>query len=111
MTAPVSITPTAAPTAEKRKRDSLFLLAKMRLAGDVEAHDVRIRNLSEGGTMAEFARPVAADTAVELELRGIGSVAGRVAWYEEGRMGIAFDTAIDPKLARKPVGQGAKPRR
>ena len=111
MTAPFPIPPAATPTAEKRKRDSLFLLAKMQLAGDAEVHDVRVRNLSEGGTMAEFARPVAADTVVELELRGIGPVAGRVAWYEEGRMGIAFDKAIDPKLARKPVGQGAKPRR
>ncbi|MEO0441905.1 MAG: hypothetical protein AAF067_13660, partial [Pseudomonadota bacterium] len=32
-------------------------------------------------------------------------VTGHVAWVAQGRFGVAFDHAIDPKLARKPVGQ------
>ena len=42
---------------------------------------------------------------VELELRNVGRVTGYVAWVAQGRFGVAFDYTIDPKLARKPVGQ------
>lgn len=93
-----------APTTKARKRDSLFLMAQLRFAGDGTVHDVRVRNLSAGGLMAEFSRIVAADTAVTLTVRGIGEVTGQVAWCAEGRVGIAFDTPIDPRQARKPVG-------
>ena len=48
---------------------------------------------------------MAIDTPVELEIRGIGHVNGRVAWQAEGRTGIAFDADIDPLKARKPVGK------
>lgn len=91
-----------------RKRDSLFLRASLMLEGDPQLYDVRIRNLSEGGLMAELDRVVDADTPVALELRGIGKLSGRVAWCAEGRMGITFDRTIDPQLARKPVGAGTK---
>jgi len=93
-----------------RKRDSLFLLARMQLAGQGPVHEVRVRNLSEGGLMAEYPRTVAVGTPVALDMRGIGEIAGRVAWCESQRLGIAFDQPVDPKLARKPVGGGrAKP--
>ena len=42
---------------------------------------------------------------VELELRNIGRISGYVAWVAQGRFGVAFDFVIDPKEARKPVGQ------
>ncbi|HEX8553878.1 MAG TPA: PilZ domain-containing protein [Sphingomonas sp.] len=100
--------PAAAASARGRKRDSLFLLARMTLGGDGVVHDVRVRNLSEGGVMAEFDRVVPADTVVTLDLRGIGHVEGRIVWCEQRRLGIAFDHPIDPMLARKPVGRGSK---
>ena len=89
-----------------RNRDSLFLTATLRLDGETDAREVRIRNLSAGGLMAELGRPAAVGTAVTLTLRGIGEVTGRVAWFTEGRAGIALDQPIDPKRARKPVGKG-----
>ncbi len=89
-------------------RDSLFLVAQFRLAGTRQSEQVRVRNLSAGGLMAEVASPIPQGTAVELELRGVGWVTGRVAWYAAGRVGIAFDQMIDPILARKPVGNGTK---
>ena len=89
-----------------RKRDSLFLTARLTFVGTADAREVRVRNLSEGGMMAEVDRVVDTGTAVSMELRGIGEVTGRVAWCTEGRIGIAFDSPIDPKKARKPVGQG-----
>ena len=92
----------------KRKRDSMFLQAALRLADEPVARDVRIRNLSEGGLMAELARVVDAGTPVAIDLRGIPDLTGKVAWCAEGRMGIVFDRKIDPQLARKPVGKGGQ---
>lgn len=89
-------------------RDSLFLIATLRVAGAREFRQVRVRNLSAGGLMAEVPSPIPQDLPVELELRGIGIVNGKIAWNAAGRVGIAFDEQIDPKAARKPVGASAK---
>lgn len=91
----------------ERGRDSLFLLARMTIDGLDGPVSVRVRNLSAGGLMAEMPDPVSPDSAVTVELRGLGRVTGRVAWQTEGRVGIAFDRPIDPQLARHPVGPRA----
>lgn len=83
-------------------RDSLLLSAQLRTVEDIDV-TVRVRNLSPGGMMAEYADPIARGTAVTVELRGIGRINGRIAWTAEGRIGIAFDREIDPMAARKPV--------
>lgn len=88
-------------------RDSLLLTAQFRVAGDDKIAQVRVRNLSSGGLMAEYAAPVEARTPVEIEVRGVGWVKGRIAWATDGRVGVAFDIEIDPMLARKPVGKSA----
>jgi hypothetical protein len=88
----------------ERPRDSLFLTATLRIAEN-EAQ-VRVRNLSPGGLMAEYARPVSLGEPLQIEVRGIGWVEGRIAWATDGRVGIAFTQPIDPKRARKPVGNG-----
>jgi len=89
-------------------RDSLFLMAELRVG--TTATTVRVRNLSAGGLMAEYQQGLEAGTEVEFDLRGVGAVRGRVAWSAAGRIGIAFDRQIDPMLARKPIGTGAKPK-
>ncbi len=97
--------------AHKRNqnRDSLFLVAQFRPSAQRDVvRQVRIRNLSAGGLMAEIADPIAQGAAVEFDVRGIGWVPGRVAWSVAGRIGVAFDHPIDPVLARKPVTGGAK---
>lgn len=88
-------------------RDSLFLMADIRVLGDKDARPVRVRNLSQGGLMAEFPDGLAQGQRVEFDVRGIGWVSGQIAWSAAGRIGVAFDRQIDPMLARKPVGQGA----
>lgn len=85
-----------------RRRDSLYLSARLWVNGG-EPVEVRVRNLSEGGLMAEGAPPAVIGAAVTIELRNIGTVPGKVAWYTEHRAGIAFDAPIDPQRARKPV--------
>ena len=96
---------TLSASQRSKARDSLFLMARMTLDGG-KPIDVRVRNLSEGGLMADFDDPIAVGTPVVLDVRGIGEVSGQVAWFAEGRIGIALDTRIDPRKARKPVGKG-----
>lgn len=88
-------------------RDSLLLTAQMRVDG-ADAGMVRVRNLSSGGLMAEYTAPIGLRTPIEVEVRGVGWVKGKIAWAAEGRVGVAFDNEIDPKLARKPVGGGTQ---
>lgn len=87
------------------ERDSLLLKAVVRFPDSDHESEVRVRNLSEGGLMAEAPVRVSVGEPAEVQLRSIGWVSGRVAWVAEGRVGIAFDHPVDPKAARKPVGQ------
>jgi hypothetical protein len=89
-------------------RDSLFLLAQVRIVGQEAESRVKVRNLSAGGMMAEGDMKVARGSLVQVELRNIGWVDGSVAWKQDDRFGIAFVEEIDPKLARAPASsQGA----
>lgn len=87
-------------------RDSLFLKAFLRFPSTKDEREVRIRNLSAGGLMAEIPTDVPRGERVEINLRSIGWVSGYIAWVTEGRVGIAFDHPINPKDARKPVSAG-----
>ena len=85
-------------------RDSLFLLANIRVEQNVDQHRVRVRNLSDGGMMGEGAMPVARGNRVEVELRNIGIVMGSVAWVQDPRFGIACDEEVDAQRARRSSG-------
>jgi len=84
-------------------RDSLFLLAQLRVDGDKTEYRVKVRNLSVGGMMAEGDVLVTRGVRVHVELRNIGWIEGSVAWKQDNRFGIAFADEIDPKKAREPV--------
>ena len=84
-------------------RDSLFLLAQLKVDGrDGEAR-VKVRNLSPGGMMAEGDVAVTRGSLVSVELRNLGWVEGTVAWKQENRFGIAFVNDIDPAAVRAPA--------
>ena len=87
-------------------RDSLFLMADLRLDGDPIAHRVRVRNLSAGGMMAETDLRVLPGTRVTVELKNVSPVEGNVAWVQEQRFGVAFAEEIDPKAPRSQVNSG-----
>jgi hypothetical protein len=87
-------------------RDSLLLLAQVRVDGSDADYAVKVRNLSAGGMMAEGSVPVARGSLVSVALRNIGWVDGTVAWKQDDRFGIAFVEEIDPKLARAPLVAG-----
>jgi hypothetical protein len=88
-------------------RDSLFLLADVRVEQSAEIFRVRVRNLSDGGMMGEGQLRVQRGHRVSVELRNIGAVGGTVAWVQDNRFGVAFDQEIDSQKARRPL-QGSE---
>jgi hypothetical protein len=84
-------------------RDSLFLLAQLRVDGQDAVYRVKVRNLSAGGMMAEGDAKVVRGALVAVELRNIGWVEGSVAWKQDNRFGIAFVEEIDPLVVRAPA--------
>lgn len=97
----------AAAQARDDMRDSMLLHATMRLATDDAPVPLRVRNLSAGGLMADCPVSVQPGQDVEVGLRNIGNVPGRITWVRESQIGISFLNRINPKIARKPVGTHA----
>lgn len=93
------------------ERDSLFLLATIARPGQPESElkPLRVRNLSAIGLMADFLDVAEEGDKVIVTVRGVGAVAGKVAWVKRGRIGVTFDAEIDPKMARRPVAKPATP--
>jgi hypothetical protein len=85
-------------------RDSLFVMADLRLPGSQEEYRIKVRNLSAGGMMGEGPLRVARGDDIEVNIRNIGWVAGSVAWVQDDRFGVAFHEEIDPKVARAAIG-------
>ena len=77
----------------------MFLLAAVRRPGGTE-QTVKVRNLSPGGMMAESPSGFVRGDPIEVDLRGVGVVPGRIAWTASGRIGVQFDRQIDHRLAR-----------
>jgi PilZ domain len=89
-------------------RDSLLVKATLRFPSTGDEGEVRVRNISSGGLMAEAPLRLPRGEAVEVKLRNIGWVSGKVAWIAEARFGIAFDYPIDPKATHASAGGPAK---
>ncbi len=81
-----------------QNRDSLFVKAVLRFPVSGDEREVRVRNISSGGLMAEAPLRTPRGDPIEVQLRNIGWVSGKVAWVAESRFGIAFDYPIDPKM-------------
>lgn len=91
-------------------RDSLFLLATVQVEQQSERHRVRVRNLSDGGMMAEGNNiQVQRGHRIAVELRNIGEVMGVVAWVQDNRFGISFEAEIDSQRARHPLNSEPNP--
>ena len=92
-------------------RDSLFLVAELRLERDGPPYEVKLRNISDSGVMAEGSMRVSRGTRVYIDLHNIGMVAGHVAWAAGDRCGIAFDEPIRSSLVQFPVANVDLPER
>ncbi len=100
---PTSVDEEVAALSRGADRDSLFMQAGLILPGRSDPHVVRVRNLSPGGMLAEAKLQIAQGAAVEVDLRNVGPVPGRVVWAGEGKFGIAFDRPVDPQAVRRQV--------
>lgn len=87
-------------------RDSLFVMADLRIDGIEGEQRIRVRNLSAGGLMAECQTRVQRGQLVWVQLRNVGWIEGSVAWVQDGRFGVAFREDIDPRVVRSPVVPG-----
>jgi hypothetical protein len=87
-------------------RDSLFLMAELRVPGQEALVRVKVRNLSAGGMMAEGTVRAVRGTLVEVNIRNVGWVEGAIVWTQGDRCGIAFSEDIDPMIARAPMVAG-----
>jgi hypothetical protein len=87
-------------------RDSLFVMADLRIDGIEGEQRIRVRNLSAGGMMAECPTVVQRGQLVWANLRNVGWIEGSVAWVQSGRFGVAFREDIDPMVVRAPAGAG-----
>ena len=92
-------------------RDSLFVMAELRVDGLEGEMRVRVRNLSSGGLMAEGVINAQRGQMVQINIRNVGWVEGSIAWVEADRCGIAFRDEIDPLIVRAPVSAGEGPPR
>ena len=88
-------------------RDSLFVMAELRLDGSNEIQRVKVRNLSSGGLMADGATMVSLGQLLKINIKNIGWVSGSIAWVQGNRCGVAFHHEIDPKIVR--MGPQADP--
>lgn len=104
---PRSVDEEVAALSRGADRDSLFLQAGLILPGNPDPVTVRVRNLSPGGMLAEANVKVVQGAAVEVDLRNVGPVAGRVIWVGEGKFGLAFDRPVDPQAVRRQVVSGS----
>jgi hypothetical protein len=86
-------------------RDSLFVMAELRIDGGGGDHRVRVRNLSPGGLMAEGNVRVLLGQVIWINLRNLGWTEGSVAWVQENRFGVAFREEVDPRMVMAGTGQ------
>ncbi|MCB2076886.1 MAG: PilZ domain-containing protein [Novosphingobium sp.] len=86
-------------------RDSLFLMADMRIDGLDGDYRIKVRNLSAAGMMGEGSMRMLRGSVVFVNIRNIGWVEGTIAWVQGNRFGVAFRDEIDPRVARVPVSQ------
>ncbi|WP_219892430.1 PilZ domain-containing protein [Aquisediminimonas profunda] len=81
-------------TAERRY--AVVLSAQIVPEGEESPVSVRVCNISAGGLMAIVPPHIALRGQVSIMIRHVGKLIGRIVWTQKDRVGIRFDTEIDP---------------
>jgi hypothetical protein len=97
--------PTIAADCKGRKadRESIFILCDIGRADGRLAAQVRVRNVSSTGMMAETNVAFAVDELIIVAFRGHEPIYGTVSWARQRQIGIAFHIPVDPKTLRRQV--------
>lgn len=90
--------------ARNLARENLFLLADLWIESEAESHRIKVRNLSAGGMMGEGRVPVVRGHRIRVSLAGAGETIGTIAWVQETRFGVAFDSEVDLSKIRSEQG-------
>jgi hypothetical protein len=80
------------------RRESCRFHTVMRVARVTRARDAglwRIRNISDGGMMMLTQIPVRSRERLKVALSESIELDARVAWWDDGRCGVAFDAPVD----------------
>ncbi len=93
----------------RRSRRSRVLMAAI-LRTDDGDHPVRLRNLSENGALVEAETLPVVGSAVRFR-KGELNLAARVAWIEDGRAGVAFDSVLDTESVMRHIPVPQAPRK
>ncbi len=90
------------PATDKRneKRDSMLMMAQLRVEGAGSSEKVKIRNLSNSGIQVEGPVLATDGQRAVVTIRQIGDVGGVVTWTKSARIGISFDEPINSGAAR-----------
>jgi PilZ domain len=89
------------PSASRQEaRDNIFMSAELMFEDARESMTVRIRNISSGGMMIDCSANFPIGHVVSCTIKNVGEVKGRIAWSVAPRMGIAFESELDPKKVR-----------
>jgi hypothetical protein len=76
---------------------------------DGETVEVRLRNISSMGALAECPLSVAPGSDLTIDIVGVGPVRGTVRWAQSGQFGVQFDGQFDlGRLAPKKEKPGAR---
>ncbi len=81
-------------TAERRY--AVVLSAQVLPEGAENTVSVRICNISAGGLMAIVPPHVTLSGQVSIMIRHMGTLRGDIVWAQKDRIGIRFETEIDP---------------
>lgn len=83
-------------TAERRRaeRSEISIRTTAGLPG-MERVDVELVNLSTGGVMLRAARTIAENTAVMIDMPGLGWHGGHVVWFFNDQHGVQFDRPLN----------------
>ena len=85
----------------RKKRESVFLTAHVRVFGGGEASTHRARNLSETGVCLDRAENLNAGQTVLIKIGLLDDVGATVVWSEQGLAGLRFALPIDPAAAKR----------
>ena len=81
-------------------RESLIMMADMKVDNVVANYRIKVRNLSPSGMMGAGNARVMRGSRVAVTLRGLDPVDGSIAWVQGDRFGIAFDKEVDSEAVK-----------
>lgn len=89
--------------SRKAVRHSVFLIGALSAIDGRPLGQIKIRNISSTGLMAETGLPLRQGDAVDVTLRGVGVVRALVVRRTLDKVALKFDLPIDPLLTRQKI--------